>query len=224
MNNFLFRRVTSIDPVVKHLTDTLTNNLRQGHSVVWLLSGGSAIEVEVAVARKLQGQNLAHLTVTLADERFGQVGHDDSNWQQLEKAGFSLPGARIVPVLTGEDRETTAATFAEALRRVFATADYRIALLGMGPDGHTAGILPGTPSVKAKGWATHYSTDQFERITMTADAIARLDEIVVFATGIPKQAAIKDLERDLPVDEQPAQAVKLARRVTIFNDLVGEKK
>ena len=37
----------------------------------------------------------------LTDERYGPVGHPDSNWSQLLQKGFDLPQAKLVPVLTG---------------------------------------------------------------------------------------------------------------------------
>jgi 6-phosphogluconolactonase len=208
---------------VAHLASLLSKKLRDGQKVLWLVSGGSAIGVEVAVAQKLAGHDLSKLTVMLADERFGPVGHADSNWQQLHDAGFSLDGATLLPVLTGASMDVTVEQFATNLTKQFAAADYRLALLGLGPDGHTAGILPGTPSTSAPGWATAYHTAQFDRITMTAGAITKLDEVVMYAMGETKRVPLEDLHKNLLLDEQPAQAIKAVAKVTIFNDQLGEK-
>lgn len=223
MSRLDFRKVTSEEPVVAYLASLLSKKLHAGQKVLWLVSGGSAIGVQAAVAQKLAGHDLSKLTVTLADERFGPVGHTDSNWQKLQDTGFSLDGATLLPVLTGAGMEVTADQFAKNLANSYAKADFRLALLGLGPDGHTAGILPGTPATVAPGWAVAYHTSQFDRITMTAGAITKLDEVVMYAMGETKRIPLEDLHKNLLLDEQPAQAIKAVAKVTIFNDQLGEK-
>ena len=55
--------------------------------VLYLASGGSSIPLSVAVLRAVPASLRAQVTVTLTDERFGPVGHTDSNWQQMREAG-----------------------------------------------------------------------------------------------------------------------------------------
>jgi len=222
MSELSFRLSTSSEPAAVYLAGVLLERLQQGQRVLWLVSGGSAIDVAVKVARKLQNIDLQNLTVTLADERFGPVGHTDSNWQQLQKMGFSLPGAQLVSVLKGMELQPTTTLFGATLGRLFNGADYRLALLGIGADGHTAGILPGTAAVTAMGMATGYVTPQYKRVSMTLSALGQLDEVVVYEMGEAKRAALELLKQDVPVAEQPAQAFKTVSKVTIFNDQIGE--
>lgn len=222
MNNLSYRMISSTEPVATYIAKVLTKHLEQGQRVLWLLSGGSAIDVAVRVSKQLKGIDLQHLTVTLADERFGPVGHADSNWLQLQNAGFLLPGAQVIPVLRGLELAPTAAAFGAVLERVFRNADYRLALLGIGPDGHTAGILPGSVAVTATGMATSYVTEQFTRVTTTMGAIGQLDEAVVYAMGEAKRPALEALQQERPLAEQPAQVLKTVPKITIFNDQLGE--
>lgn len=219
----LFRKTSRVDVTATALVECLKKHLAAGERVLWLVSGGSAIDVAVAAAKQLKGTDTSKLTVTLADERFGPVGHIDSNWFKLERADFAVPGARIVPVLNGSDLLTTSRQFGNMLDRELRDNDYTVALLGIGPDGHTAGILPGTEAVDAPGMAVGYITDQYKRLTMTGNAIAALDEAIVFAMGEAKKEALENLTKDMPAAVQPAQYLKAVPLVTIYNDQVGEE-
>jgi 6-phosphogluconolactonase/glucosamine-6-phosphate isomerase/deaminase len=218
--NISFIKIKSTDPVAGYLADTLKAHLAKGERVLWLVPGGSAIQIAAAVSTQLRGHSLKNLAVTLTDERYGPVGHPDSNWHQLEQAGFSLPGAELMPVLSGADMEATTANFAATLERELARADYRLGFFGIGPDGHTAGMLPDSPAVTAQGFASGYSAN-YERITMTVPAIRRLDEAVVYAVGENKWPVLDQLEGQVELTKQPAQALKPVSKLTIFNDYKG---
>ncbi|MDB5179367.1 MAG: hypothetical protein JWN01_1310 [Patescibacteria group bacterium] len=220
-----FTHATSTKPAVDHLAQTITEHLEAGDHVLWLLSGGSAINVAVEVGGRLRGADidLAGLIVTLTDERYGPVGHAGSNWRQLEDAGLGLPGATLLPVLAGVDLEATAEEYTAILKNHLHSADYRLGLFGIGPDGHTAGILPHSPAVAATKLAASFDGGQYQRVTMTAPAIALLDEAVVYAAGEPKWPTLARLAReDAPLTEQPAQVLKAVPQLTIFTDYQGE--
>lgn len=205
------------------ITSKLQSALQSGNSVLWLVPGGSAISIAVEVSRQLKGIDLRRLSVTLTDERFGPPGHADSNWWQLEKAGFFLENAELQPVLTGGSREQAAENFGKYLARKLDKADYSLGLFGIGPDGHTAGILPYSPAVSSSGWAANYTAGNFERITMTPKAIEQLNEAIVYATGEAKRPVLDQLEQNISLQKQPAQALKKVSKLTIFNDYKGER-
>jgi 6-phosphogluconolactonase/glucosamine-6-phosphate isomerase/deaminase len=218
-----FYKIQSAEPVAKFLADTILDRLFKGQKVLWLVGGGSGIKVAVAASQILKKQsNLSSLTFTLTDERFGAVGHGDSNWKQLLEAGFSLPGASLRPVLDGKNIEVTTKLFAEGLKEELDIADYSIGLFGIGTDGHTAGILPNSPAVSSKDYAAFYKTPEFERITMTFDAIKQLDEAVLYAVGEAKKPVLKKLNEAISLSEQPAQFLKTLPKLTVYNDQIGE--
>ncbi|MEI7682794.1 MAG: 6-phosphogluconolactonase [Candidatus Saccharibacteria bacterium] len=218
------RKITSDEIVVDYLTGQIMGKLSEGLKVLWLVSGGSAVTIAAAVSQKLRGNDLTNLTVTLTDERFGPVGHKDSNWQQLHLANFHLPGATMVPVLHGHSLAETTSEFANNLQRFCQGASYCIGFFGMGPDGHTAGILPGSSAVTSAEWAASYHAPGFTRVTMTPLAIAALKEAVVYAMGKSKQAALEGLLQDINFDKEPAQALKQVTKLTIFNDQIGDNE
>lgn len=244
-----FAKITSTKPVADYLTNTLTSHLSAGQRVLWLVPGGSSIAVAAAVSRQLSPELLGNLTVTLTDERYGAVGHPDSNWRQLDEAGFALPGATLLPVLTGirntlstpeltrpstipdsGDAATTAPTdpatlqdvaarWGIQLKEALAAADFRLGFFGIGADGHTAGMLPGSPAITTTEYAAGYDAGKFQRLTMTIPAIAHLDEAVAYAVGDSKWPVIDELAtQSIEPAKQPAQALKLVHTLTIFND------
>lgn len=216
-----FVKISETEPVAVFISDRLKSHLKQSQTVLWLVPGGSAIPIVARVSQLLTGQDVSNLYVTLTDERYGSVGQADSNWQQLLDAGFDLPGAQLLPVLSGKNRHQTTLGFSDRLDKWLHQADYRLGFFGIGPDGHTAGILPGSPAVHAKGYAVDYDAN-FERITMTFPAIAMLDEAVVYAAGEAKRPVLDQFETAKPLTEQPAQILKQIKELTVFNDYRGE--
>jgi len=200
------------------LAQAILKELKLNRKVLWFLPGGSSMAVAVEAAKIISENPHKGLTVTLGDERYGKVGHKDSNWQQLQDKGFVLKEARLIPVLTGEDVLVTTEKFNTILTSEFQNADFKIGLFGMGRDGHIAGILPGSEAVNTEDLVYTYETPQFQRITMTEKAIEKLDEAVVFVQGEEKWEALENLEKDLSSTQQPAQVLKKIPLVTIFTD------
>lgn len=213
-----FIPANTAEPAAKYIAEHILDQLGQNRSVFWLLSGGSCIAVAVSAAKLLAGKNLSGLTVSLSDERYGLVGHPDSNWFQLKTAGLELPGAILHPVLLGESNEATAEAFEAFLMHEFANTDYHLGLLGFGPDGHTSGILPHSPAVTASGLVSSYDGGGYQRITVTQSALSKLNEAVVNAIGKTKWPVLDRFETELSVAQQPAQALKSVAKVTIFTD------
>ena len=216
----MFRTIDSPEPLVEYLTHVISSQLAAGKRVLWLVAGGSSVPVAVAVSKELKnsGVSLEKLVMTLTDERYGDVGHADSNWQQLKNKGFDLSGAIVQPVLDGKDMEATVTAFGVFLGIELDKSDYRIGLFGIGPDGHTAGILPHSPVVGATQLAAGYDAGAYRRMTMTPPAIARLDEAVAYAVGESKWPVLERLETELSLEEQPAQILKQISKATIFTD------
>src|ERR1700759_4960942 len=90
------------------LTERLVRELAQGRRVLWLTSGGSNIPFSVQIMDNIPRKLRQKLSITLADERYGEVGHSESNWAQLAQAGFKTEQATALPVLhEGADFEQT---------------------------------------------------------------------------------------------------------------------
>lgn len=202
---------------VKHLQSLLAEQLQAGKRVLWLVSGGSNVDIECQIYKQLT--DLEGLSTALIDERYGEPGHKDSNYQKLVDGGFA---ANLTPVLvTGLDIDNTTAQYSEKLEKLLDEADVVIAQLGIGADGHTNGVLPDSPIVNSKKLVEQYKGSDFGRITMTLEALRFVDVVFVFAYGQDKKLTLTRLTtEDVSLDEQPSQILKQLPEVYLYNDSI----
>lgn len=226
-----FQTLTDTQSASGVIADRLCTELSQGKRVLWLLSGGSNISIEAQALSEIPLALQANLTITLNDERYGPFGHKDSNMQQFSNALQPETKANIIPVIVPEGLplEATAEHFGENITKALSSADIIISQLGMGSDGHIAGILPNTPAVNATGPVTSYTTEQYERITITFETLQRVNAVFLFTFGPDKHEQLKRLRDDnLPIEDQPAQFLKQLPEVYVYNDqldtLAAEEK
>jgi 6-phosphogluconolactonase/glucosamine-6-phosphate isomerase/deaminase len=217
------KTTTKINEAAEFIFASIFRQLKSNKKVLFFLTGGSSIPVGLKVAEFLKNISdknfLENLTITLTDERYGDVGHKDSNWQQLLEKGFKISEAKLIPILTGESCDIALEKFNENLEQEFKKADYKIGLFGIGADGHTAGILPESSAVNAEGCVFGYKTEKFERITITPKMIEKLDEAIIWVQGENKWPVIKNLlAENIPIQKQPAQILKKVPLLTIFTD------
>jgi 6-phosphogluconolactonase/glucosamine-6-phosphate isomerase/deaminase len=223
-----FFRVTNDENAYVYLERTLNDALAKFNNVIWFVSGGSNIQISVDTLNKLDKANLAKLHVLLIDERFGEPGHKDSNYKQLLDAGFSPEIVDFKPVLKEHLdylSETTSA-YDHMVRNAFSEADFVVGQFGIGPDGHTAGILPGsTAADDNENLVASYETPIYDRITLTPKAIKAMSVCYVYVMGENRKDVIEELERkNLPVNVQPAQIFKEVKEAYIINREIGEIK
>lgn len=213
-------RHTPQSNVAPFLARQIADQLQKGRVVLWLLSGGSGVQVCNETAKLLADSDLSGLYVTISDERYGTVGHTDENMQQLLDAGLSLPGATVYRPLTGSSTTKTTRDFDAWLTLAAKKADYCIALLGIGEDGHTSGIKPHSIAVNSQAAACYYTGEDYQRITTTASFLSRFDEAVVQAYGKTKRTVVAKLLQDAEssIDDFPAGLIRNIPQVTIFSD------
>lgn len=220
MNIFKIQTTKDIDKISSFISNIINKKLQGGRKVLLFLSGGSFVPIEVEISKKIKEEHSSNLTITLADERFGCVGHPDSNWFHLQESGFEIKNAEIIPILQGENIKETSDKFENTLNSEFKKADYKLALLGIGADGHTAGILPSSDALRSSGLVCFYNTELYNRITVTPSAISLLDEVIVYANGKEKWTAIENLYKDIDIALEPAQILKKVPLLTIFTDYI----
>jgi 6-phosphogluconolactonase/glucosamine-6-phosphate isomerase/deaminase len=219
-----FILTTSWEDGVADLTARLITELRQGKQVLWLLSGGSNIWASVEVMDSIAEDLTGNLHLMLADERFGGVGHKDSNWQQLLDSGLETKKSKVYEILTGQATLAKAAKDYEALAaKAFSAVDVVIAQLGIGEDGHILGMLAGSKALDADSLAYGYEGGKHQRLTLTAAAMRQINAAYVFAFGESKRPTLSKLQRrKLIPSEQPAQLLKQVPEVNIYNDQIGD--
>lgn len=205
------------------LTNAIILELNQGKKVLWFLTGGSSIPSCVEALKILKNSNvdLKKITVTLTDERYGEVGHEDSSWKKLIDDGFDFESINAIPVLTGKGFEETAQDFAHNLAKSFEENDVIISQFGIGSDLHIAGILPGSPAASETKLVSAYISEPFKRITLSFESIRMIDRAFVFIFGESKKDVIAELkESQAPLKEKPANILKEVLEVFVYSDQI----
>lgn len=206
------------------LADRLEQELGSNKRVLWLVSGGSNIPLSVHIMNRLHqtvADKLPNLTIALSDERYGKPGHPNSNWQQLHIAKFKTGSARTIPTLIPDlTLKATRDAFEQSLGQALSKADSVIAQLGMGDDGHIAGILPKSKAVKSgAGLVAGYDGGTYMRVTITPMAFTKITTAYCFAYGNNKHDQLETLlDSELPVSTQPAQLLKTIHQAYVYTD------
>lgn len=221
MNYYACSKSTATESLIEEINSALAKYNR----VLWIVSGGSNIEHTKQTLDSIDSSLRTRLTLTLSDERYGEPGHPESNLQKFHQVGIFAPEVNILSVLQkGVNLVDTSRLYNHELTRQFKLNDFIIQQLGIGADGHTAGILPQSAAVTSGELVTSYAGADFERITLTIEALRRADRTLVFAFGSDKSPALNILcENNLSLLDQPAQIFKQIKGVAIYNDSIGRK-
>jgi 6-phosphogluconolactonase len=147
------------------------------------------------------------------DERFVPYDHPDSNYRMTREAMLSkapVPPENIHPVPADGTPEEAARRYEGTLHQAYGAPTFDparplfdITLLGLGPDGHTASLLPGQPVLEERTrWVMAVSHGRPEvRITMTYPAIDSSRRVAFLVAGREKAAILRTIrggDSDLP--------------------------
>ncbi|HET9947220.1 MAG TPA: 6-phosphogluconolactonase [Patescibacteria group bacterium] len=202
---------------------------------VLFLSGGST---PAPLYETLAKEKLLHPAgVGLIDERFGEPMHEKSNELMISKTGLmSYLETERIPFYSmlqkGYDREQDARDYDQTLRNLFFQIPKSIGILGIGTDGHIAGIAPNrahfnNPLFEKEQEDLYVSefddpTGPFgQRITMTFAGLSLLDFLLVFVFGKEKQKALQKTFTPGKLEEIPArffQQTDIAKKTLFITD------
>jgi 6-phosphogluconolactonase len=158
------------------------------------------------------------------DERVAPAGDPDRNLTGLRASlldAVPIPAAHLHAMPVGAaDLDAAAGRYAAELASI-AGAALDLVHLGLGPDGHTASLVPGDP-VLAIGDRDVALTGPYRghrRMTLTYPALDRARRILWVVTGAGKQAALRRLllaDRSIPAGRvRQERAVVLADRAAM---------
>ncbi|MGJ3243523.1 MAG: 6-phosphogluconolactonase [Opitutales bacterium] len=169
------------------------------------------------------------LTWTVSDERHVPLNNPDSNFgtaQHLLLDPLDVPARRRLPWPTDHEAPEAASLYARYFQTRFGRERcYDLCILGMGEDGHTASLFPGSPLIGSPEEAeTPFSAlqipDKGWRLTINESGLNRCSRILQIVTGANKAEMLKRvLEGPFDPHRLPSQLLRNFRdRVTILAD------
>jgi 6-phosphogluconolactonase len=155
------------------------------------------------------------------DERHVPPTDPDSNYKMAEETMLSK-----IPVAAGNvfriaaenpDAAAAAESYEKTLQKFFALQPggfprFDLILLGMGPDGHTASLFPGSAGLQEKSrlvianWVDKFKT---HRLTFTLPVLNAAACVAFLVSGTDKAPALHAvLESDAPGEQYPSKLVR----------------
>jgi 6-phosphogluconolactonase len=185
------------------------------------LSGGSTpkrlYELLANPAREfLKEMPWAQTVFFWTDERNVPPDHADSNYRMTWEAMLAhvpVVSSNIHRFLTEHnDPELIARNYQDQLELSFATSlpRFDLILLGLGPDGHTASLFPGTTAVsEVDRWVVAPWVEKFRsfRLTMTLPVLNNAAHVIFLVSGEDKASILREVLSDgsIPL---PAQMIR----------------
>ena len=174
------------------------------------LSGGSTAEHCYEQLSSL-AIDWSGVDVYLGDERFVPITDPDSNEGMARRVLLDAAAPRAIHSMSGAGTTAEAAAAAyDALVR--AAPPIGLVHLGLGPDGHTASLFPGTAVLDERERWVVTNEDALHphpRLTFTFPAIAASELVVVTVAGAEKADAFAKIREgaDLPAGRVTAPEV-----------------
>jgi 6-phosphogluconolactonase len=146
------------------------------------------------------------LVLFQVDERVAPANDPDRNLSNLRAALGDVP-ARVVPMpVEDDDLDEAAARYAKEL-----PGRFDVIHLGIGPDGHTASLVPGDPVLEVHARLVALTGGTYQgrrRMTLTYRALALTDRLLWVIAGEDKRTALAKLlagDRSIPAGRVSAQ-------------------
>ncbi|HEV2644534.1 MAG TPA: 6-phosphogluconolactonase [Candidatus Elarobacter sp.] len=201
-----------------HVVDVLRAALAQRDIAHVALAGGSTPRAVNAllVAEPRRGEvDWSRVVFWFGDERCVPPDDEQSNYKMNRNTLLDPLGITPAQVhrMRGEDDPSAAAADYDVVlkRELGDDARLDLILLGMGPDGHTASLFPGTTADIDKDKlciARYVPKLDMWRMTLTPRAINAAHNVAITAGGAEKADALREvLEGPKQTDVYPAQLV-----------------
>jgi 6-phosphogluconolactonase len=157
------------------------------------------------------------------DERCVPPDHPESNYRMTRESLIDrvlIPPQNIHPIRGEMEPQEAAALYEKDLKAFFfpdveeppGIPRFDLVLLGLGDDGHTASIFPGTAVLhESERWVVSCHVDKIKgwRVTLTPRLINAARHVLFLVSGRGKARCLKEvLQGSYRPDELPAQAIR----------------
>lgn len=182
------------------------------------LAGGSTPKrtYEILATDEFRGQvDWPNVHAFFGDERCVAPDHADSNFRTATEALLKRVPARVYRMKGEGDAANHAAEYEDELRAFFAGQEwprFDLVMFGMGDDGHTLSLFPGTTALsETAAWCVSNWVAKFDthRITLTAPAVNHARQLIFSVTGANKASRLVEVLRGpFEPERLPSQLIK----------------
>lgn len=191
----------------------------KGRFTVALTGGSSPVQLYKLLAQSpyLEQVPWEKTFVFWGDERWVPLTDDRSNAKMAMDTLLSqvpVPAEQVYPMWGNEEPEEFAKQYEKQLQQHFngKAPAFDLILLGMGDDGHTASLFPGTEVLQEESrWVQAYylAPQSMHRITLTAPLLNQAEKILFMTFGESKAKALYEvLEGDRNIAQYPSQLIQ----------------
>jgi 6-phosphogluconolactonase len=192
----------------------LKQSIDQQGSASLVVSGG---RTPLGFFHTLSQQSLdwSKVVVTLADERWVDADHKDSN-EKLVRENLLINNANQAQFLALKNSSETASEGCAELEKALASLnEFSVVILGMGDDGHTASLFPGSTTLDT-GLDMHSGLNciavtpldaPHERMSLTLPRLLNCNFLVVHISGSNKQKVLQQAQAGTSITELPIRSI-----------------
>ncbi len=220
------------DAVAKRAAAVIAEDAREavparGHFLMAVSGGRTPWIMLRALANEQLPWDKIH--IFQVDERIAPAGDPDRNLTHLRESLLEhapLPEQNLHPMpVEDADPESGAAQYSKTMQQIAGNPPVLdLVHLGMGPDGHTASLIPGDPVLKVTGRdvATTGIYQGRRRMTLTYPVLNRARKILWLITGADKKEALQKMraaDPSIPAGKiRQEHALVLADRSAVNGD------
>ena len=210
-----FENTSALDNTLSaEVSERLSNAIEKHGKASLILSGG---RTPMGFFHQLSQQILEwdKVTVTLADERWVDSDHQDSN-EKLVRENLLINKAHCAQFLSLKNAADTAVDGEPELEAELSKqGQFTVVILGMGDDGHTASLFPGATALAAgldlnsgrSCIAVTPTAAPHERISMTLPRLLNTERLIIHISGENKQKVLDQALAGNDVKELPIRSV-----------------
>jgi len=195
----------NVDEMIRGAARTIVERADDGTSIA--LSGGSTPKPLYELLGRNDELLQKRITWVVVDERYVPQSDPQSNAAMIERTLFANgkpPNHRLLRFKTEMNDPAATAREFEREWRDLGLNDLDIVILGMGDDGHTASLFPGTTALSVEDRiATEVWVEKVKmwRVTITKPVIRAAKLRMVLAAGESKREMLKEIRdgADYPI-------------------------
>ncbi|HEV2065798.1 MAG TPA: 6-phosphogluconolactonase [Thermomicrobiales bacterium] len=205
------------------LTSVIAEARAQSRNAAIALSGGSTPKKMGELLARPPYIERVHwdaVEIFWGDERFVPLSDSESNAGEAMRTFLQkvpIPDERVHPYETElGDPDVAAERYARDLRAIVPLRDgiptFDLILLGMGDDGHTASLFPGTAAIhEDQRFVVAHRVEKLDamRLTLTPPVINAAEQVVFLVGGNGKAGTLHAvLDGEMDIDTFPSQVVR----------------